>query len=86
MKGIQQDPTKYEPLYQAIIEKSWNMLNTTADYQIKGNEGPREKYKYNIVTILRVLGTISPLIRLFQTSTDLQKFFSTILTKCSKKI
>lgn len=69
VKGIQQNSELYEPLYQVVIKKSWGMLESTADYQIRGDENEKEKFKYNIVTCLRLLGIISPLVRQFQTST-----------------
>lgn len=72
-------------LFNKIGIKVWEMLESQMKYDLRDSE-ENKRFRGSVITIVKILGILSPLILSINGMQDLRRFFSKLLSMCNKKM
>lgn len=79
------DDPKMIELFNYIGNSMWGMLETQMKYD-PGKQEEKNRYIGSIMSIIKIMGTLSSLILKINGKQDLQRFFSKLLFICNRKL
>jgi hypothetical protein len=73
-------------LFNYVGNTMWNMLEQQTKYQPTPEEREKNRFYSSVISIVKILGILSPLILSINGKNDLKRFFSKLLLICNRKL